>query len=209
MRKLLLAGLLVSVAWPLSAEAQTTTPEPNAPVQAAPAPAAPAPAAPTAPLIMPAPAEPAAPAAAAPPPPAPAAAAPAAVTTHTIVATSTQAHITNSAGAVKPQAQAAADAVVSNVPGAGSITLGGTRASAVDPGGHPSGLAVDYMVLSNAALGDEIVAYHLAHWDELGVDYIIWEQRILTSPTGSWKQMEDRGGITANHMDHVHVNYQG
>ncbi|WP_218938491.1 transglycosylase family protein [Modestobacter altitudinis] len=140
---------------------------------------------------------------------APAAVAPAAVTTHTLVATTTDAHITNSAGAVKPQAQAAADAVVSNVPGADSITLGGTRASAVDPGGHPSGLAVDYMVLSNATLGDEIVAYHLAHWDELGVDYIIWEQRILTSPTGSWKQMEDRGGITANHMDHVHVNYEG
>ena len=142
-------------------------------------------------------------------PAAAAAPAPAAVTTHTLVSTTTTAHITNTAGAIKPQAQAAADAVVSNVPGAGSITLGGTRASAVDPGGHPSGLAVDYMVLKDAALGDAIVAYHLAHWDELGVDYIIWEQRILTSPTGSWKQMEDRGGITANHMDHVHVNYQG
>jgi LysM repeat protein len=141
--------------------------------------------------------------------PAAAVAAPAPVTTHTLVATTAQAHITNSAGAVKPQAQAAADAVVSNVPGADGITLGGTRASAVDPGGHPSGLAVDYMVLKDAALGDAIVAYHLAHWDELGVDYIIWQQKILTSPTGSWKQMEDRGSVTANHRDHVHVNYQG
>jgi LysM repeat protein len=136
-------------------------------------------------------------------------AAPAAVTTHALVSTTTQAHITNSAGPVKPQAQAAADAVVSNVPGADAITLGGTRASAVDPAGHPSGLAVDYMVLKDAALGDAIVAYHLAHWDELGVDYIIWQQKILTSPTGSWKQMEDRGSVTANHRDHVHVNYQG
>jgi LysM repeat protein len=136
-------------------------------------------------------------------------AAPAPVTTHTLVATTTEAHITNSAGPVKPQAQAAANAVVSNVPGADGITLGGTRASAVDPAGHPSGLAVDYMVLGDAALGDEIVAYHLAHWDELGVDYIIWQQKILTSPTGSWTQMEDRGSATANHMDHVHVNYEG
>src|SRR3712207_9567925 len=69
---------------------------------------------------------------------------------------------------------------------AGSITLGGTRPSAADPGGHPSGLAVDYMVMSDAALGDAIVAYHIAHWDELRVDYIIWQQRMLSSPGGSW-----------------------
>ena len=105
--------------------------------------------------------------------------------------------------------QAAANHVVSAVPGAGSITLGGTRASATDPGGHPSGLALDYMVRSDAALGDAIAAYHIAHWDELGVEYVIWQQRMLSSPTGSWKPMADRGGTTANHYDHVHVNYRG
>ena len=36
-----------------------------------------------------------------------------------------------------------------------------------------------------------------------------YQQRILTSPNGAWKQMEDRGSPTANHMDHVHVNYRG
>ncbi|MEU2348646.1 transglycosylase family protein [Modestobacter sp. NPDC049651] len=130
-----------------------------------------------------------------------------AVTTGT--AATTTAKITNSAGPVKPAAQAAADAVVSNVPGAGAITLGGTRASAVDPHGHPSGLAIDYMVMSDTALGKAIVQYQVDHWDELGVDYVIYQQKILTSPTGAWKQMEDRGSPTANHMDHVHVNYAG
>ncbi len=119
------------------------------------------------------------------------------------------ASITNSAGAVAPQAQAAADRVVSEVPGADSITIGGTRASAADPNGHPAGLALDYMVGSDAALGDAIVAFHIAHWDELGVEYVIWEQRILTSPDGVWKAMADRGSATANHMDHPHVNYHG
>ena len=104
--------------------------------------------------------------------------------------------------------QAAANAVVSNVAGAGSITLGGTRPSAADPGGHPSGKALDYMVLSNQSLGDAIVAYHVAHWDELGVDYLIYRQRILQSPGGSWSSMADRGSATANHYDHVHVNYR-
>jgi hypothetical protein len=133
-----------------------------------------------------------------------AAAAAAAPSAATAVAT-----ISNSAGSVRPQAQAAANAVVSNVPGTDGITIGGTRSSAADPHGHPSGLALDYMVGSNAALGDEIVAYHLAHWDELGVEYIIWQQRMLSSPGGSWTQMENRGSPTANHMDHPHVNYRG
>jgi hypothetical protein len=99
--------------------------------------------------------------------------------------------------------------VVSNVPGAAGITLGGTRASATDPHGHPSGLALDYMVLSDSALGDAIVQYHRDHWAELGVEYLIWQQRYLGSPDGSWEPMSDRGSATANHMDHVHVNYVG
>jgi hypothetical protein len=32
---------------------------------------------------------------------------------------------------------------------------------------------------------------------------------MLSSPSGSWKRMEDRGSATANHMDHVHVNHRG
>jgi hypothetical protein len=117
------------------------------------------------------------------------------------------AKINNSAGGVRPVAQAAANAVVSNVPGAAGMTIGGTRASAADPGGHPSGLALDYMC--SVSLGDAIAEYHIAHWDELGVEYIIWQQRMLSSPGGSWKAMENRGSATANHMDHVHVNYRG
>jgi pyruvate/2-oxoglutarate dehydrogenase complex dihydrolipoamide acyltransferase (E2) component len=178
-----------------AAPAATATPAAKVTAPAA----AKATATPAAKVTAPAAAKPAAPAAVqAAAPVRAAAAAPAATAT---------AHITNSAGSVKPQAQAAADQVVSNVPGAAGITLGGTRASAVDPHGHPSGLAVDYMVLSDSALGNAIVQYHIAHWNELGVEYLIYKQRILTSPTGAWKAMADRGSATANHMDHVHVNY--
>jgi hypothetical protein len=65
------------------------------------------------------------------------------------------------------------------------------------------------MVMSDTALGNAIVQYTVDHWSELGVDYVIYQQRILTSPNGAWKQMENRGSPTANHMDHVHVNYAG
>ncbi len=119
-----------------------------------------------------------------------------------------RARVSNSSGPVSARVQAAADAVVSHVAGAGSITLGGTRPSAADPGGHPSGNALDYMVLGNGALGDAIVAYHVAHWNDLGVDYLIWKQRMLSSPGGAWAHMENRGSATANHVDHVHVNYR-
>jgi LysM repeat protein len=159
----------------------------SGPAAAAPAPAAPAP---TATAGNSAPAAPVAPLAQAAPQ----------------VASAT-AVITNTAGPISAAVQAAANVVVSNVPGAGDITLGGTRPSAVDPDGHPSGKALDYMVMSDNALGDAIAQYHVDHWDELGVEYIIWEQRILTSPGGAWKAMEDRGSVTANHFDHVHVNY--
>jgi hypothetical protein len=63
--------------------------------------------------------------------------------------------------------------------------------------------------MCSPSLGDAIAQYHIAHWDELGVEYIIWQQRMLSSPGGSWKMMENRGSPTANHMDHVHVNYRG
>ena len=88
---------------------------------------------------------------------------------------------------VRPQAQAAANAVVSNVPGAAGIThrwharpARPTRA-ATRPGSRWT-----TWCSPNGALGDAIVAYHIAHWDELGVEYIIYQQRMLSSPGGSW-----------------------
>lgn len=119
------------------------------------------------------------------------------------------ANISNTAGPVQAVTQAAADASVSNVPGLGSITIGGTRPSATDPGGHPSGLALDWMVQADTALGDALVQYSIANWDALGIDYLIYQQRYLGSPGGSWSYMEDRGSPTQNHMDHVHINYRG
>ena len=48
-------------------------------------------------------------------------------------------------------------------------------------------------------------------WLLLGVDYLIYEQRIWTVQRGGegWRGMSDRGGDTANHYDHVHVTTVG
>lgn len=84
----------------------------------------------------------------------------------------------------------------------------GYRESARDPGGHPSGLAVDFMIYTDQAKGDRIAEYVIAHADRLSVDYIIWRQRIWSADRAveGWRPMADRGTPTENHQDHPHVN---
>ncbi|MFD0775278.1 coiled-coil domain-containing protein [Streptomonospora algeriensis] len=85
-----------------------------------------------------------------------------------------------------------------------------------DSGEHGSGRACDFMMsaggaspsAANRQLGQQIADYAQANADRLGVMYIIWEQRIWHSanPGAGWEMMNDRGSITANHYDHVHVS---
>ena len=78
----------------------------------------------------------------------------------------------------------------------------GSRGNASD---HPDGKALDLMT-SDPARGDAIAECALANRDELGVTYVIWNQRINTG--SGWESMEDRGGDTANHKDHVHISFE-
>jgi hypothetical protein len=68
---------------------------------------------------------------------------------------------------------------------------------------HPSGLAVDFMIGRTA--GDALADCALQNMDALGIKYVIWEQRI--NHGDGWELMEDRGGVTANHFDHVHISF--
>lgn len=80
--------------------------------------------------------------------------------------------------------------------------------------GHNSGMAVDFMVPVNSAQGDQLAEYLTKHMDELGVYYIIWKQRFympqqnIYGPANTWNLMSNRGGVTANHYDHVHVSFK-
>ena len=77
--------------------------------------------------------------------------------------------------------------------------------------GHGSGLAVDFMV--DKATGDALSAYVAKNFSSLGVYYQIWQQRYymnmtnIYGPANTWNYMPDRGGDTANHMDHVHISF--
>ncbi|WP_242910112.1 coiled-coil domain-containing protein [Actinomadura terrae] len=84
-----------------------------------------------------------------------------------------------------------------------------------DPQDHGSGRACDFMEstggkmpsASAQAHGDQVAQYVISNASRLGIKYVIWRQRIYDMRgSGGWRQMEDRGGITANHFDHVHVS---
>lgn len=68
---------------------------------------------------------------------------------------------------------------------------------------HPRGLAVDLM--TRGGTGDRIADCVLENRDALGVEYVIWEQRMNYGD--GWERMEGRGSDTENHMDHVHVSF--
>lgn len=82
-----------------------------------------------------------------------------------------------------------------------------------DPGDHGKGLAIDFMVPENSALGDQVAQYVIDHMAERGISYVIWKQRFyapfasIYGPAYTWNPMPDRGSITENHYDHVHVSF--
>ncbi|GAA0573195.1 SH3 domain-containing protein [Kribbella sandramycini] len=90
-----------------------------------------------------------------------------------------------------------------------SITsYGGMRAG--DSGSeHSTGRALDIMV--SGSLGQEVADWLKANYRKLGISELLWEQHIWTVQRSSegWRAMEDRGGATANHYDHVHVSVYG
>jgi hypothetical protein len=83
-------------------------------------------------------------------------------------------------------------------------------------GEHPLGRACDFMLdsggvmpsASNVQLGYEIAAWAQANASRLGIMYIIYRQQIwdIRMASSGWVPMADRGGITANHFDHVHIS---
>ncbi len=89
----------------------------------------------------------------------------------------------------------------------GVSQIGGYR-----PGGgdHSAGLALDVMVGRNKVLGDRVARWTQANARALNVKYVIWYQRIWTPGQSSdgWRRMSDRGGATANHIDHVHISFK-
>jgi hypothetical protein len=91
------------------------------------------------------------------------------------------------------------EVVCANFP---EITSYGTYRS---DGEHAQGLAIDIMV--SGSRGWEVAEFLRANYSELGINYIMYSQKIWSVDRSSegWRYVEDRGSATANHYDHVHV----
>ncbi|PSN65119.1 hypothetical protein BS50DRAFT_611283 [Corynespora cassiicola Philippines] len=82
---------------------------------------------------------------------------------------------------------------------------------------HCCGKAVDLMCSDaggTATLsGKEIAEWIMNNRGRLNLKYVIWGQKIWNPSQDkvkgwkNWRTMEDRGDITANHWDHVHVSF--
>ena len=81
-------------------------------------------------------------------------------------------------------------------------------------GHHPTAARATDTLVSDAygsfpsddnALGDALAEFALAHQAEYGIWYVIWRQRY--NDGAGWDPMEDRGSITQNHYDHVHISF--
>lgn len=93
----------------------------------------------------------------------------------------------------------------------GISNIGGYRPG--DSGDHGSGNAIDVMVPVGSDLGDAVAQYAIDTMGSRNISYIIWEQKFYSpwnsiyGPAYTWNPMPDRGSITQNHYDHVHISF--
>ncbi|MFD0534895.1 hypothetical protein ACFQY7_15235 [Actinomadura luteofluorescens] len=96
----------------------------------------------------------------------------------------------------------------------GPFPVIGCHRSTGDPQDHGEGRACDFMESTGGRSpsagaqrhGDEVARYAVANARRLGISYVIWRQHIWNVRGGGWRPMEDRGSITQNHYDHVHIS---
>lgn len=84
-----------------------------------------------------------------------------------------------------------------------------------DPGDHGKGLAIDFMVPESSTLGDQVAQHAINNMASRDISYVIWKQQFyapfnsIYGPANTWNPMPDRGSVTENHYDHVHVSFNG
>lgn len=97
---------------------------------------------------------------------------------------------------LKPDAARIARMAVGRFP---TTLISGYRQDAQYPNDHPSGRAID--LAATGALGDAIKNWALTLPE---ANIVLWNQRQWFKD-GSSRFMADRGSVSANHLDHVHI----
>lgn len=91
--------------------------------------------------------------------------------------------------------------------------IGGSRDQNTAPNTHDAGLAIDIAIPQapggglDMAYGDMMNEWLKQNAQQLGIQYIIWKQTMQNQQDGRTYRMEDRGGVSANHYDHIDVQF--
>lgn len=98
---------------------------------------------------------------------------------------------------------------------------GGANCNRGGDADHGTGMACDFMTNHSGrqsqgdemALGNQLADWAMKNAKAYGIEYIMWQHRIWSIgregkpvPLSDWKWVEERGGATANHQDHVHIS---
>lgn len=115
---------------------------------------------------------------------------------------------TGAYGGVKPWVAAVGDVTKKTFPGIRGIGGVGGRPNKSD---HPMGLALDFMVYQNRALGNKIAEFLMRSRDPFSIKYLIWYDRIASKSRGwGWRAYTHPNGNlnpTLRHEDHVHASF--
>ncbi|HLV72098.1 hypothetical protein FHX41_2571 [Actinomadura hallensis] len=96
----------------------------------------------------------------------------------------------------------------------GPFPVIGCYRSGADAQDHARGRACDFMQSTGGRMpspgamrhGDQVARYAVQNARRLGISYVIWRQHIWNVRGGGWRPMPDRGSLTQNHYDHVHIS---
>ena len=106
---------------------------------------------------------------------------------------------------VQAHVQAFIDAACADVGACRASTYVGHQPQADLALDIPSGEGYGKLPTDDNVFGDKVADYALANQAKYRIDYVIYRQRINFGQ--GWEPMEDRGSITQNHYDHVHVSF--
>jgi hypothetical protein len=114
---------------------------------------------------------------------------------------------TGAYGGVLPHVAASGDAIARAL---GIRSIGGRAGRPGNYSDHPRGLALDFMVGANTALGNRVANVLTTQWLAHKIKYLIWNARYAGSP-GRWSGYSHPLGWTdptSMHRDHVHASYK-
>jgi hypothetical protein len=106
---------------------------------------------------------------------------------------------------VRPHVQLFVDEACRRVSACRASTYEGHQPSADLAVDFPTGEDYGKVPTDGHAFGDRLAEFAVESRAAYRITYVIYRQRINLG--SGWEPMEDRGSVTANHYDHVHVSF--